>query len=62
MIADGGMGDGQGGSAFECGSRSVKIYAADRGGWIYEVWLQNRVIVVGWTAERDLASRKAALA
>ena len=35
------------------------IYQAD-GGWIYEVWFQGRVIVIGFRATLEAAQRAAA--
>ena len=37
----------------------IRIYAA-RGGWLYEVWIASRLVVLGWCATRERAERQAA--
>ncbi|MDB5866382.1 MAG: hypothetical protein JWO70_4188 [Betaproteobacteria bacterium] len=41
--------------------KSINIYAG-RGGWFYEVWTADRLIVVGWSHTRDRAEVEAATA
>jgi hypothetical protein len=31
------------------------------GGWIYEVWIENRPVVIGWCKTREKAEDEAAL-
>jgi hypothetical protein len=38
--------------------RSANIYSTGNG-WIYEVWFQGRVIVIGWCATLEAATRAA---
>jgi hypothetical protein len=37
---------------------AVQVYPAGSGGWIYEVWFQARLIVVGWCRTREAAERQ----
>jgi hypothetical protein len=39
----------------------VKVYAAEAGGWIYEVWIAKRPVVVGWCHTRVAAEQQASL-
>jgi hypothetical protein len=39
----------------------VKIHPSATGGWIYEVWIENRPVVVGWCETREKAEGEAAL-
>jgi hypothetical protein len=39
----------------------VKIRPSASGGWIYEVWIQNRPVVIGWCKTREKAEGEAAL-
>jgi hypothetical protein len=40
---------------------AVKIYPARSGGWIYEVWVAARLIVIGWSRTREAAEHEALL-
>jgi hypothetical protein len=40
--------------------KSVNIYPG-RDGWFYEVWMADRVLVVGWSRTRDRAETEAAI-
>lgn len=40
----------------------VKVYPARSGGWIYEVWIGARAVVVGWCRTREAAEEEARLA
>jgi hypothetical protein len=39
----------------------VKIRPSATGGWIYEVWIENRPVVIGWCRTREKAEDEAAL-
>jgi hypothetical protein len=39
----------------------VKIHPSATGGWIYEVWIADRPVVVGWCETRERAEQAAAL-
>ena len=41
--------------------KSVRIYAS-ASGWMYEVWLAERLLVVGWSRTRAAAEHEASLA
>jgi hypothetical protein len=41
--------------------KDVDIYPAQSGGWIYEVRIQNRAVVIGWCRTREAAEREASL-
>jgi len=38
---------------------AVKIYPSRSGGWIYEVWVAERLIVIGCCHTREAAEREA---
>ena len=42
--------------------KDVKLYAAESGGWIYEVWIARRPVVIGWCHTREVAEAEASLA
>lgn len=42
--------------------RSINVYPAQSGGWMYEVWISERPVVVGWCTTREAAEQEAALA
>ena len=42
--------------------KDVKLYAAESGGWIYEVWIARRPVVIGWCHTREAAEAEASLA
>jgi hypothetical protein len=42
--------------------KDVKLYAAESGGWIYEVWIARRPVVIGWCHTREAAETEASLA
>jgi hypothetical protein len=42
--------------------KDVNVYAAQTGGWIYEVWIGHRPVVVGWCHTRQAAEHEAFLA
>jgi hypothetical protein len=39
----------------------VRIYPARSGGWIYEVWVEARLVVIGWSRSREAAEHEALL-
>jgi hypothetical protein len=41
--------------------KGVNVYAAQAGGWIYEVWIAKRPVVVGWCHTREEAEQEARL-
>ena len=41
--------------------KDVNIYPAS-GGWMYEVWIAARLVVIGWCRTREAAESEAALA
>lgn len=41
--------------------RDVNVYPADSGGWIYEVWIGERPVVIGWCQTREAAEQEASL-
>jgi hypothetical protein len=43
-------------------NKDVSVYPAQRGGWIYEVWVAARLVVIGWCRTREAAEHEAALA
>ena len=38
------------------------VYPSQSGGWIYEVWIAERPVVIGWCRTREAAEQAAALA
>ena len=42
--------------------KDVNVYPGQSGGWIYEVWIAARLVVVGWCRTREAAESEAALA
>jgi hypothetical protein len=42
--------------------RMFRLYPAQAGGWIYEVWIASRPVVVGWCHTREAALQEASLA
>ena len=43
-------------------SRDVSVYPALKGGWVYEVWIAARLVVIGWCRTREAAEHEAMLA
>ena len=43
-------------------ANGINIYPAESGGWMYEVWVGARPVVVGWCRTREAAEKAAALA
>jgi hypothetical protein len=41
--------------------KDVNIYPVKTGGWMYEVWIQSRAVVVGWCHTREAAEHEASL-
>jgi len=41
--------------------KDVNIYPIESGGWMYEVWIGPRAIVVGWCRTREAAEQEASL-
>jgi hypothetical protein len=41
--------------------KDVNLYPAVAGGWIYEVWFEERAVVVGWCQTRAAAEQQASL-
>ena len=35
--------------------KEIKVYPAAAGGWIYEIWIAARPVVIGWCAARETA-------
>ena len=46
----------------EAAVKEIKVYPAAAGGWIYEIWIAARPVVIGWCAQRETAEQKARLA
>lgn len=42
--------------------KDVNVYPSPAGGWLYEVWVAQRAVVVGWCRTREAAEREAFLA
>ena len=42
--------------------KDVSVYPAQTGGWIYEVWIAARPVVIGWCHTREAAEYEASLA
>lgn len=42
--------------------KDINVYPAATGGWIYEVWIAARPVVVGWCATREGAEHEARMA
>ena len=42
--------------------KGVKLYPGISGGWIYEVWIAARPVVIGWCRTKEAAEHEAALA
>lgn len=42
--------------------KDVTVYPAISGGWIYEVWIAERPVVVGWCRTREAAEHEASMA
>ena len=42
--------------------RQIRVYPAMDSGWIYEVWIAARAIVIGHCATREAAEEQARLA
>ena len=41
--------------------RDTNIYPAESGGWIYEVWISKRPVIIGWCQTREAAEHEASL-
>jgi hypothetical protein len=41
--------------------KDVNIYPVKSGGWMYEVWIAMRPVVVGWCHTREAAEQEASL-
>jgi hypothetical protein len=41
--------------------KAINVYPAQSGGWIYEVWIAKRPVVVGWCHTRLAAEQQASL-
>ena len=39
--------------------KRVSVYPSPRGGWLYEVWIAQRAIVVGYCVTREAAEAAA---
>jgi hypothetical protein len=46
----------------EAAVKDINVYPAATGGWIYEVWIAARAVVIGWCATREAAERSARMA
>lgn len=42
--------------------RMFRLYPAEGGGWIYEVWIASRPVVIGWCHTQAAALQEASLA
>ena len=42
--------------------KDVNIYPAQTGGWMYEVWIAARLVVIGWSRTREAAEHEALMA
>jgi len=42
--------------------KDVNVYPAQSGGWIYEVWIAARPVIIGWCKTREAALLEASLA
>lgn len=42
--------------------KDVNVYPAQSGGWMYEVWIAARLVVVGWCHTREAAEYEASVA
>lgn len=42
--------------------RDVNVYRSESGGWIYEVWIAARLVVIGCCHTREAAVQEASLA
>jgi hypothetical protein len=42
--------------------KQINVYPAQTGGWIYEVWIEARPVVIGWCHTREAAEQEATLA
>ncbi len=42
--------------------KHINVYPARSGGWIYEVRIADRAVVIGWCLTREGAEREAGLA
>jgi hypothetical protein len=41
--------------------KTVNVYAGSQG-WFYEIWISSRLVVFGWSADRDRAHHAAEMA
>jgi len=41
---------------------NINVYPAPTGGWMYEVWVEARAVVVGWCRTRESAVYEASRA
>ena len=42
--------------------RDVNVYRSQSGGWIYEVWIAARLVIIGCCLTREAAELEAAIA
>ena len=42
--------------------KDVNVYPSESGGWIYEVWIAARLVVIGCCLTREAALHEATLA
>jgi hypothetical protein len=42
--------------------KGIKVYPSKSGGWIYEVWIAARLVVIGCCRTREAAEQAASLA
>jgi hypothetical protein len=42
--------------------KDINIYPVASGGWMYEVWIEARPVVVGWCHTKEAAEQEASLA
>ena len=43
-------------------NKDVSVYPGQRGGWVYEVWVAARLVVIGWCHTKEAAEQEAMLA
>ena len=43
-------------------NKNVNVYPSQSGGWIYEVWIESRAVVIGCCRTREAAEHEASLA
>ena len=52
----------EGSTAVSPPGKKISVYAVQSGGWMYEVRIDERPVVVGWCRTREAAEKAAHLA